>query len=169
MLRCVPKAVGGGSDRISKHICECSLAETVNPQLFDLIYLSVVVICHVVGTLHGAGHLSVSRRLSVNVTHVKLHEAGTSCVCTPSTNVCQINLLWKQYDIYSLGLFRVHSYWHLFVKYVFRGYAAVVECVVGAADFRTSLGRIQLPSVPYRGVGAWKCGRHPLTQQGLVL
>jgi len=52
--------------------------------IFD--YLSVVVICHVVGTLHGVGHLSVSRRLSVNVTHVKLHEAGTSCVCTPSTN-----------------------------------------------------------------------------------
>ena len=91
------------------------------------------------------------------------------CVCTPSTNVCQINLSWKQYGSYSLGLFRVHSYWHPFAKYSGYGNAAVVECVVGATNFRTRLGPIQLPAVPYRSVGAWKCGRHPLAQQGLVL
>jgi hypothetical protein len=133
------------------------------------IWLLFVVICHIVGTLHSVGHLSVSRRLSVNVTHVKLHEAGTPCVCTPSTNVWHINLSWKQYDSYSLGMFRVHSYWHLFVRYIGHGNAAVVEGVVGATNFRTRLGPIQLPAVPYRGVGAWQCGRHPLAQQGLVL
>jgi hypothetical protein len=71
------------------------------------------VICHVLGTLHGVGHLSVSRLLSGNVTHVKIYEAGTLCVCTRSRNVCQINLSWKQYGIYLQGLFRVHSYWRL--------------------------------------------------------
>ena len=96
-------------------------------------------------------------------------QAGTWCMCAPSTNACQTNLSWKQYDSYSLGLFRVHSCWHLFVKYSGRGNAAVVECLVDATNFRPSLGPIQLPAVPYRGVGVWKCGRHLLAQQGLVI
>lgn len=67
-------------------------------------------ICHVFGTLHGVGHLSVSLLLSGNVTRDKLglvrvypeHE------CLPDKPV--VETVWH---FYSQGLFIVYSFWRL--------------------------------------------------------
>ena len=57
-------------------------------------------------TFTSTGHLSVSHRMSVDVTQLR-SQLFTYQVKTfiASTNVCRINWSWKHYDKYSLGFF----------------------------------------------------------------